>query len=150
MQPFVQQITNYENKPTSNVMLDSIRNDTCRRSMTYKEMNPLLSCHQLYRQKSTYIPDSLRINFTRLRLSSHKLRVETGRWSHTPREKRICSCGSFQDEKHVLECKHNTEILREFGYKDGHVGLQKLFNNLLNTKHLTMLSKLVDNCERQR
>ena len=35
---------------------------------------------------------------------SHNLRVETGRWSRTPRELRVCHCSPVvvQDEEHVL------------------------------------------------
>ena len=40
---------------------------------------------------------------TRLRLGSHYLRVETGRWARIPPERRTCSCQSgIQDELHVL------------------------------------------------
>ena len=36
----------------------------------------------------------LRITFTQFRLSSHNMqRVETGRWSRTPREEGVCCCG---------------------------------------------------------
>ena len=33
---------------------------------------------------------------------SHRLKIETGRWSRTPREERLCQCGDIQDEHHVL------------------------------------------------
>ena len=35
---------------------------------------------------------------------SHNLKVETGRWSRTPKELRVCSCTSdtIQTEEHVL------------------------------------------------
>ena len=39
---------------------------------------------------------------TRLRLSSHRLAIETGRWSRIPRDNRQCSCGAIQTEKHVI------------------------------------------------
>ena len=38
---------------------------------------------------------------------SHNLRIETGRWSRTPTEQRVCQCddSSVQTERHVLtEC----------------------------------------------
>ena len=41
------------------------------------------------------------------------LRVETGRWSRTPREDRLCQCGlDIQNETHVFVCplaKHFAE-----------------------------------------
>ena len=51
------------------------------------------------------IPDYLRINFTRYRLSSHRLRVEIGRWSRTPHDQRTCLCSTgVQDEIHIFDC----------------------------------------------
>ena len=74
------------------------------RPQVYLDMNPGLSSHAIYDNGST-LEDDLRINFTRLRVSSHRLRVETGRWSRTPADQRLCQCGSIQTEKHVVtEC----------------------------------------------
>ena len=53
------------------------------------------------------VPEFQRITYTRLRLMSHRLKVETGRWTRpvTPRERRLCSCNAIQTEEHVLlEC----------------------------------------------
>ena len=77
---------------------------TSTRMATYLEINPELSDHKIYTDPTCYVPDQLRISFTRLRLSSHRLRVETGRWTRIPREQRVCSCDrqSLQDEVHVL------------------------------------------------
>ena len=47
------------------------------------ELNPTMTVHQVY-TTNEFIPDYKRVSFTRLRLMSHKLRVETGRWSRTP------------------------------------------------------------------
>ena len=68
---------------------------------TYVSINPTLECHSIYGQKC-YVSDHYRHAFSRFRLSSHNLKIETGRWSRTPRESRVCSCGSVQDESHVL------------------------------------------------
>jgi len=48
----------------------------------------------------------------RLRLSSHRLHIETGRWSNTPREDRKCAlCNKLEDEFHLLfECKAYDDI----------------------------------------
>ena len=46
-----------------------------------------------------------RVIITRWRLSCHRLRVETGRYTHPrlPREQRVCSlCGILEDEQHVI------------------------------------------------
>ena len=55
------------------------------------------------------IPKTHRNALARLFVSSHTLRVETGRWARpvTPREERKCYlCNKLEDEYHmVLECK---------------------------------------------
>ena len=50
-----------------------------------------------------------RISFTRLRVSAHRLRIETGRWARpysTPLQERTClNCNVLEDEYHfVIEC----------------------------------------------
>ena len=85
--------------------------------MTYVEMNPGLSLHPVYVGESL-LQDDLRIVFTRFRVSSHRLRIETGRWSRTPREERLCQCGNgVQSERHVLvDCqlvKHICQIYND-------------------------------------
>ena len=49
--------------------------------------------------------------FTRFRLSSHRLKIETGRWARIEVENRVCDCGGgIQDESHVLfECPKTDE-----------------------------------------
>jgi len=51
---------------------------------------------------STSIPDRDQLWATQLRLSSHRLVIETGRWSRIPRDNRLCSCGAIQTEEHVI------------------------------------------------
>ena len=80
---------------------------------TYCNINRDLSVHNVY---STYIPEHLRIAFTRVRLSSHRLRIETGRWARIPRERRLCECGTVQDEEHVLvRCPLTEPLRRRYG-----------------------------------
>ena len=60
-----------------------------------------------------YIPDYKRQALTRIRLMSHNLKIELGRWSRIPRELRICVCteNQVQDEEHVLlHCPLSTHI----------------------------------------
>ena len=76
------------------------------------ELNPSLEMHEVYKG-SVYIPDYLRVSFSRLRLMSHNLKIETGRWSRIPREARVCICSRnvVQDECHVLlECPVSLHI----------------------------------------
>ena len=76
-------------------------------------LNPSLSLHPIY-DTSIYIPDYQRVAFSRIRLMSHNLRIETGRWSRTPPERRVCHCDNEQPqtEEHVLIFCPLTQNLR--------------------------------------
>lgn len=68
----------------------------------YMSMNHEMSVHHVY-AAPTYIPDHLRVSFSRFRLSAHRLRVETGRWMRIPRNERLCVCNiDIQNEAHVM------------------------------------------------
>ncbi len=94
--------TEDHNKTETDHIKQTASQDTRSRVITYCKLNPGHAVHALYNQTQSYIPDSLRISLTRLRLSSHRLRIELGRWSKTPRPGRLCSCGLLQDEEHIL------------------------------------------------
>ena len=82
----------------------------------HSELNPTLTVHCIY-GNNVYIPDYLRAAFTRFRLMSHNLKVETGRWSRLERDERVCQCDgvSIQDEKHVLiDCPMSTPIRNRY------------------------------------
>ena len=68
-------------------------------------------------QGETVVDDDLRTALTRLRLSSHRLRIETGRWARIEHDNRLCQCGlSIQTEQHVLsECDLVADIRRAHG-----------------------------------
>ena len=86
--------------------MSKIRNSQRTKFVTYRTINPNCVAHQVYSRdphSMTLIPEYLRIGFTRMRLSSHRLRIETGRWARLPREHRLCRCGAIQDEQHVLQ-----------------------------------------------
>ncbi len=88
----------------------AIRNATSTRRKTYMLLNPNLSVNCIY-NNSSYVPEHSRIACTRIRLSSHRLRVETGQWGRIPFENRTCSCGAVQTEEHVLlKCPLTEEI----------------------------------------
>ena len=81
---------------------------------TYLMQNPDLSVHKIYKnctERSTI--EYQRIAYTRFRLGSHRLKVETGRWSRIPRENRKCDCGidDIQDE---AQCLHFENTRRNY------------------------------------
>ena len=69
---------------------------------TYANTNSETSVHPMYTNVSVTINEHDRIAASRLRLSSHSLAIETGRWSCVPRERWLCSCGEVQTEQHVV------------------------------------------------
>jgi len=69
---------------------------------TYISINPNGTIHPMYIRNAVSVPDRDRLWATRLRLSSHRLAIETGRWSRIPRDNRLCSCGAIQTEEHVI------------------------------------------------
>ena len=74
------------------------------RHTTYRELNPSFSLNFVYTPESR-VPEYLRISFTRMRLMSHRLRIETGRWTRpiTLRENRLCRCKcDVQSEEHAM------------------------------------------------
>lgn len=72
--------------------------ETSRRA-TYFEFNPCFEYHPIYKSG---VPEWERKAFTQLRLASHRLKIETGRWSRISREQRLCDCGQIQTESHIL------------------------------------------------
>ena len=75
------------------------------------------------------IPEHARICVTRVRLSSHRLKVETGRWARIPRDQRLCSCGQIQDEEHVLlKCPLSAHLRRDFWRSEQVDSLSQLFD----------------------
>ncbi len=50
--------------------------------------------------------------FARLKVSSHRLEIESGRWNRTPIENRKCQmCNCLEDEYHfILECTMYSDI----------------------------------------
>ena len=74
-----------------------IRNEEGSKALAYKDVNPDLNVHRIYTTKD-YVQEWKRINFTRFRLGSHNLKIETGRWARIDRAERLCECGEVQDE----------------------------------------------------
>ena len=93
--------------------------DATKMNTYVSDFNPSLTVREVY-SSDRYIPDFYRTSFTRLRLMSHNLRVETGRWSRIPPHLRTCPCdgASVQLEDHVLisctmteSCRNNYRML---------------------------------------
>ena len=100
----------------SELLKDNLRrSESSRRTIYCNVINPNLTVHNIYLMRHNVI-ESHRIAFTRFRVSSHSLAVETGRWNRRgrgrlPMEERLCSCGEVQSEDHVISrCSHSQNI----------------------------------------
>ena len=97
--------------PSDDHIRAAVDNPRSTRRVTYNDLNPTLSRYSMYDNPAC--PEYARISTTRLRLSSHFLRVECGRWARIPREQRTCSCdgSAVQDETHMLlSCPHTQDL----------------------------------------
>ena len=99
----------------SDDMKDAILTSNKTKPITYRTViNPDLSIHGIYTCRNNYVPEYLRTIFTRLRLSSHNLKIETGRWSRIPRENRLCVCKTdIQTEQHIIESCQISQPVRD-------------------------------------
>ena len=116
------------NAKSLNEAKNSIKSSTSTRRSTYLALNPQLELNEVY--ISTHvIPEFSRISFTRIRTSSHRLRIETGRWTRTPRELRLCPCGDIQSEEHVLlRCPMSQDLRSNFPSIQNYTSVVHLLN----------------------
>ena len=117
MNKYINIVKNRTDTDDINVVKQSIENGTTTRLITYFNINGDLSMHNVYARKYdrySFIPEVYRLAFTRMRTSSHRLRIETGRWAKLNRENRLCKCGqSVGDEEHALTQCTLTQSLRD-------------------------------------
>ena len=139
-------LTNIRNQVNQSApsLIDEFRTQTSSKAMTYKAINPELSVHQVY-TTTNYIDERERLIFTRFRLSSHHLKIETGRWARIDVENRVCDCGGgIQDESHVLFTYAKTDSIRrrmEVRAEDF-----ECIGEMMDTLDVTKLVPYVYNC----
>ena len=108
---------------------EELKSSTSTKRATFVKINPSIQQHKLY--KNDQLPEFKRIEFTRYRLSSHNLKVETGRWGRINRENRTCSCttGGIQDEYHaVFRCDLTRNIRERYDIQSE--TLEELFDGM--------------------
>ena len=94
----------------------SILHSESSRRVTYRELNPDMSVHEMYCRRG-HGNEVYRRAFSRLRVIGHSLAIETGRWNRRGRGRlevaeRLCPCGAVQTELHVLESCPLTQDVR--------------------------------------
>ena len=109
MSSYLESLSNCDDfvKADKSARAERARSSTRTKTVTYCSINPTFELHPIYQNSKDPLDDYLRIAFTRFRTSSHRLKVETGRWSRLPRERRLCKCEmGVQTEEHALvECE---------------------------------------------
>ena len=104
-------------------------------------MNPSLSVLNVYTNMdlSVRVPEHQRLAFSRLRVISHNLRIETGRWARITRKNRLCPCGLMQTEQHIIE---NCNLLSNI--RECYPGMTFNIDILLNTAEPDMFKVIYD------
>ena len=99
-----------------NDIKQTVQGSNASKCITYVTMNPDFVVHNVYSPQSD-VPEFARVAFTRLRLSAHNLRIETGRWARIPRDQRLCQCGEVQTEEHVIcHCVLSAHVRNHFDH----------------------------------
>lgn len=109
-------MNNFDANNDMNTMKEFILNSDRTRFITYAGINHRMDMHEVYAReyKKSFVPEPYRMAFTRMRTSSHKLRVETGRWARLNRNDRLCKCReAVGDEEHALTHCRLTQSLRD-------------------------------------
>ena len=125
------------------VRIERVRSSKRTKSILYRSINPEMDVHPMYKRCGEQVDDYLRMAFTRFRTSSHRLKIETGRWSRIVREERWCQCGKgIQTEKHVLmDCDLSQPIREKYEVE---INCFQTFMNCEKTKaQLHMLHEML-------
>ena len=116
----IQEIINNRNSQVETSLdktKDLIQTSDSTRCKTYREINRDLSKCVTYSNQHP-LPEYQRIAVSRLRLSSHRLKIEIGHWARLTRENRLCSCGQIQTEQHVLlQCRLTQNLIPRSHYR---------------------------------
>ena len=129
--------TSYQSDFRANLKI-TMSTSTSSRWQSYMGLDPeLVKSPWLDSSNKQVVPERYRIAVTRLcQLGSHYLRVETGRWSRTPLELRLCPCTTnVQTEAHVLiNCPFTAQLREEMHMQcETLVKLFNAHNRLQNT-----------------
>ena len=121
---------------------ERIKSSERSKMVSYRNINPTFEIHSIYKP-GLIVEDYLRTAFTRFRVSSHRLRIEVGRWSRIPREARLCQCGvEVQTEEHVLtRCNLVDPIRQKYGY--GNINFDTFMRDKKSKPELLMLYEII-------
>jgi hypothetical protein len=110
---YIDSLQNFNQAEEDASFLQKVRLSDKSKFRTYLALNPNLVKHPMY--CCLEVEEFKRIAMTKLRLSSHNLAVERGRWQRQPREERVCrlcNSGEVQDEQHIISRCPSTQTVR--------------------------------------
>ena len=140
---YIETLETYNPDDDATSLRRRVRESTRTKFTTYvQRTNPSMTVHDMYALSD--IPEHHRLTTTRVRLSSHNLAIERGRWSRLPREERLCDCGEIQDENHVSEHCPNTSAIR-LNHPGIDFSLPALYDNVPPRVKLPVIHELFSN-----
>jgi hypothetical protein len=142
---YIKRLLDNEINETLEELKAKFENETGTKATKYKEINPDLKVHPVY-NTDTYIDERKRVVFTRFRVSSHSLKIETGRWARINPEDRVCDCdrGGVQDERHIVfDCSKTTDVRGRYGINDEMYGS---VSELMDNHDPSELVDFIDGC----
>ena len=121
---------------------NKVRTSTSTRRHDYVSLNQTLLPYKLYKDS---VPEYARISTTRLRLGSHRLKIESGRWARIPRNNRLCTCKTdIQTESHVLlDCPKTLYLRNSIPTIKNCNNLNNLFETIDTHTLATYISKVL-------
>ena len=124
-----------------NEMKEVINNSTKSHCTRYREISEVKYNDVIYGQ---YLREDKRVVLSKWRLSSHKLRIETGRYTTplTPRQERVCpECPTYDEYNVVYQCPLYSNV--RVRYRDTLLKLPTLFD-FLNPTNIADASEVGD------
>ena len=80
---YLQRVMDFNDNGLEDIRMTIRANTTSTKLNTFKTMNPELVPSPVYQDETNYIPDYVRVEYTRFRTGSHRLNVEKGTSSRT-------------------------------------------------------------------
>ena len=138
---YLQRVMDFNDNGLEDIRMTIRANTTSTKLNTFKTMNPELVPSPVYQDETNYIPDYVRVEYTRFRTGSHRLNVEKGRWSRVPAAERYCTCDneSIQNELHVIYQCPLTETLRQ----KFHINHETPLQDILGAKHVFFIYEVM-------
>ena len=84
---FINKRLDDSNDDVTNILKQTFAKESGTKAVTYREINPKINVHEVYTTER-YVEERKRVEFTKFRLSSHHLKIETGRWTRIQKEDR--------------------------------------------------------------